>query len=72
MLSDPSDAITVRTILALGQSMGLDVVAEGVETEEQMVFLLAHGCELFQGFLFSPPIAPFELDAWQAKRLRVP
>ena len=38
----------------------------------QMVFLLAHGCELFQGFLFSPPIAPFELDAWQAKRLKVP
>ena len=72
VLSDPSDAITVRTILALGQSMGLDVVAEGVETEEQMAFLLAYGCELFQGFLFSPPIAPFELDAWQAKRLRVP
>jgi len=68
VLKDPSDAITVRTILALGHSMGLTVVAEGVETEDQRAFLLAHGCELFQGYLFSRPIAPAQLDDWLAQR----
>jgi diguanylate cyclase (GGDEF)-like protein/PAS domain S-box-containing protein len=68
VLSDPSDAITVRTILALGQSMGLAVVAEGVETEAQLTFLRAHGCALFQGYLFSPPMPASALDAWLAQR----
>ena len=46
-----------RAILALGQGLNLTVVAEGVETEEQLAFLARHGCDEYQGFLFSRPIS---------------
>ncbi|GEO81697.1 EAL domain-containing protein [Pararhodospirillum oryzae] len=54
--SDPNDAVIVRTIIAMSRSLGLDVLAEGVETPEQRAFLVANGCQAFQGFLFSPPV----------------
>ncbi|MCZ2405610.1 MAG: EAL domain-containing protein [Burkholderiales bacterium] len=56
VLSDPNDAAIVRTILALAQSLDLDVVAEGVETAGQLGFLRLHGCEQFQGYLFGRPV----------------
>jgi diguanylate cyclase (GGDEF)-like protein/PAS domain S-box-containing protein len=56
VLTDPNDAAIARTILALGQSLGLSVVAEGVETTGQRDFLLQSGCTLFQGYLFSKPV----------------
>jgi diguanylate cyclase (GGDEF)-like protein/PAS domain S-box-containing protein len=56
VLSDPNDAAIARTIVALGQSMGLAVIAEGVETEAQRAFLEANGCRAYQGYLFSKPI----------------
>ena len=56
VLIDANDATIARTVIALGQSMGLDVIAEGVETEGQHAFLLAHGCHAFQGYLFSRPV----------------
>ena len=64
VLSDPNDAAIVRTILALAQSLDLDVVAEGVETAGQLGFLRLHGCEQFQGFLFGRPVPAdvFELE----------
>ncbi|OJX35886.1 MAG: hypothetical protein BGO74_10820 [Burkholderiales bacterium 68-12] len=46
----------MRTILALAQSLDLDVVAEGVETAGQLGFLRLHGCEQFQGYLFGRPV----------------
>ncbi len=55
VLSDPNDAAIVRTILALAQSMDLQAVAEGVETEGQRQFLLDSGCTVFQGYLFGRP-----------------
>jgi len=61
VLSDPNDAAIVRTILALAQSLDLQVVAEGVETTGQLGFLRLHGCGGFQGYLFGRP-AP--LEAW--------
>ncbi len=57
VLIDPNDAAIARTILGLGQSLGLDVIAEGVETAGQRNFLSLHGCRAFQGFLFGRPVA---------------
>jgi EAL domain-containing protein (putative c-di-GMP-specific phosphodiesterase class I) len=55
VLTDSNDAAIARAILALGQSLGLSVTAEGVETEAQRDFLVNNGCRAFQGFLFGKP-----------------
>ena len=55
VLTDPNDAAIACTIVALAQSLGLDVVAEGVETQGQREFLLRNGCQQFQGYLFGRP-----------------
>ncbi|QTN29457.1 PAS domain S-box protein [Rhodoferax sp. AJA081-3] len=55
VLTDPSDAVIARTILALGHSLGLSVIAEGVETEGQHAFLMEAGCDAFQGYYFGRP-----------------
>ena len=56
VLLDPNDAAIARTIMNLAQSLDLGVVAEGVETEGQMAFLVRNGCRAFQGYLFSKPV----------------
>ncbi len=56
MLRDPKIAAVTRTILAIGQTLGLAVVAEGVERAEQRGRLLEVGCRGFQGYLFSRPV----------------
>lgn len=56
VLTDANDAAIASTVLALGRSLGFDVVAEGVETEGQLQFLLGQGCTLFQGYLFGRPV----------------
>ncbi len=60
---DPNDAAIARTIVALGASLGLAVIAEGVETEGQHRFLLEIGCETFQGYWFARPVPIAEFDA---------
>lgn len=54
--TDPSDAAIVQTIIGMARNLGLDVIAEGVETEEQRAFLERHGCDDYQGYLFSKPV----------------
>jgi diguanylate cyclase (GGDEF)-like protein len=54
--TDPDDAILVAAIISMGKSLNLQVVAEGVETQEQLAFLRAHGCDEVQGFYFSRPV----------------
>lgn len=56
--SNPDDAGIVRAILAMGSTLRLDVVAEGVEDPRQQAYLVSHGCSLFQGYLFGRPM-PF-------------
>jgi diguanylate cyclase (GGDEF)-like protein len=55
------DRIVVRGVIDMARSLGLGVVAEGVETEEQLGLLAAEGCTLYQGFLFSGPVTGEEL-----------
>jgi EAL domain-containing protein (putative c-di-GMP-specific phosphodiesterase class I) len=52
---DPDDATIVRTIIEMGRSLGLQVLAEGIETEHQRRFLLDNGCQYGQGRLFGEP-----------------
>jgi diguanylate cyclase (GGDEF)-like protein/PAS domain S-box-containing protein len=53
--TDPNDAAIVQTIIAMTEALGLNVIAEGVETEAQCAFLDLHGCHAFQGYLFGKP-----------------
>jgi diguanylate cyclase (GGDEF)-like protein/PAS domain S-box-containing protein len=67
---DANDAAITRAIVAMGQGMGLDLVAEGVETEAQRDFLAALGCTLMQGYLFSRPLPAAGVTALLAERNR--
>lgn len=62
VLTDENDAAIARTIATLGNSLGLKVVAEGVETKEQRQFLIENGCLAFQGYLFSHPLPIKEFE----------
>ncbi len=64
VLTDPNDAAIARTIIGLAQSLGLAVMAEGVETEAQRAFLAWHGCECYQGHLFCAALPIDELEAF--------
>ncbi|MCF6282389.1 MAG: EAL domain-containing protein [Candidatus Polarisedimenticolaceae bacterium] len=59
--SSPTDTAIVKTVISLGHNLGLEVLAEGVETQEQCAFLKEHGCDLVQGYLFSKPLAADDL-----------
>ena len=64
VLIDPNDAAIAKTIVALGQSLGLQVIAEGVETLEQKDFLKSTGCHAYQGYYFCRPLPLEEYEAF--------
>jgi diguanylate cyclase (GGDEF)-like protein/PAS domain S-box-containing protein len=70
VLTDPNDAAIARTIVALGQSLGLFVIAEGVETEAQRDFLAEQGCLAYQGYLFSAPLPEEKFEEFIRTRVR--
>ncbi len=57
-----SAALVAQTIIAMGGGLGLQVIAEGVETREQLAFLAAHGCHAYQGYLFGKPVSLEEFE----------
>lgn len=65
---DVDDAAIVRTIIVMANALGLSVIAEGVETQSQWKFLDKHGCDVFQGYLFSKATRADEFIAWLNQR----
>ncbi len=67
VLINPNDAAIANTIIALAKTLGLDVIAEGVESESQRIFLEQAGCSIYQGYFFCLPIPLEEFEAFAMK-----
>jgi EAL domain-containing protein (putative c-di-GMP-specific phosphodiesterase class I) len=67
VVEDPNGAAITRAIIGLAHGLNLEAVAEGVETVEQLAFLRDNGCDEIQGFYFSPPVWPEQLEAMMVK-----
>jgi diguanylate cyclase (GGDEF)-like protein/PAS domain S-box-containing protein len=66
---DGDDAVIVKAVIALAQSMKLEVIAEGVESAAQLDFLGAHGCQRMQGFYFSRPVTAEQVEVMLKEQL---
>jgi diguanylate cyclase (GGDEF)-like protein/PAS domain S-box-containing protein len=66
--TDEDDANITRAIISMAHSLGLRVIAEGVETEAQAAFLADHGCDQIQGYFLTPPLSADDYVAWLARR----
>ena len=72
LLTEPHDAAIASTIITLGKTMGLSVVAEGMECVEQANFLLSRGCRLMQGYLFARPVPAESFARFLGEGLAMP
>ena len=68
VFTDPNDAAIARMVIVLADTLGLTVVAEGVETAKQQALLLTQGCQHFQGFHFSHPLSAHDFEAYVQAR----
>jgi diguanylate cyclase (GGDEF)-like protein/PAS domain S-box-containing protein len=69
LTTDSRDAAIVSAIITLGHTMGMSVIAEGVETEEQRLLLAEQGCKSYQGYLFSRPLSGDQLQEYLARQI---
>ncbi len=60
--TDPSDAAIVETVLAMARGLKLRAIAEGIETKEQLEFLVSRQCSEMQGYYFSAPLDPQDVE----------
>ena len=60
-IPDSDDGVIAKSIILLAEQLGLDVLAEGIETAEQLEFLVRNGCNSFQGYYFAHPLNPEDL-----------
>jgi EAL domain-containing protein (putative c-di-GMP-specific phosphodiesterase class I) len=67
--SDSNDAAIVNAIIAMAHGLNLEVIAEGVETKEQLDFLISKDCHEAQGYYFSKPISADEITAFWHNQL---
>jgi len=66
--TDIEDAALIKAIIAMAHGLGMDVIAEGVEVQEQLEFLSVHGCDSIQGYLFSRPLPAAEMELMLKKK----
>jgi diguanylate cyclase (GGDEF)-like protein/PAS domain S-box-containing protein len=71
LTTDADDATITRAVISMAHSLGLKVVAEGVETEAQLAFLYEYGCDEIQGYCFARPMPAAECAAWLRERRRL-
>jgi EAL domain-containing protein (putative c-di-GMP-specific phosphodiesterase class I) len=67
IVTDASDRAIVRTIITMARGLSLDIIAEGVESDNQLAYLVNYGCNNYQGYLFSKPVQIDEFEALLSK-----
>jgi len=67
-ITNPQDTGITRTIIAMAHALNLKVIAEGVETQQQLDFLTSLGCDAAQGFFIHAPMPAEELSVWLAEK----
>jgi EAL domain-containing protein (putative c-di-GMP-specific phosphodiesterase class I) len=61
------DETIVKTVIGMAHSLGLEVVAEGVETSDQLAFLRKNACDIIQGYVLSPPLPAAQFETFFAR-----